>query len=104
MPTLDLKTLLNNGLFYTRHAQTEMTDENITELEIKKVLENGTPKADNSTRNDKTYAWNHKLHFTVTYNNLTVVICESAEKGILIVSTYHGLPHQILSNPYNRRK
>lgn len=104
MPTLDLKTLLNNGLFYTRHAQTEMADENITTSEIKETLENGTPKPDNSTRNDKTFAWNHKLHFTVTYNDLTVVVCESVESAILVVSVYHGFPHIFSSNPYNKVK
>lgn len=98
-----IKKFLANGIYYTKHALEKMKEEKVTEKEILEVLNNSEGKMDYS----KTYrinAWNIKPHITFTYNNLTVVACESKEKGILIISVYHGRPKDFFSNPNNRKK
>lgn len=98
-----LREILNNGLILTYHTKDKMRAERITREDILTVLfSESTIKADNSTRNNKERAWNNKQHFTITYKGLTVVFCESLEHSCLICSVYNGLPHQYMSNPYNR--
>lgn len=80
-----------------------MERENITERDIIEAIKLGDHRIDFSRQTDRTRAWNKKPHITITYKNLTIVACESAEKGVLIISCYHGKPHQFWSNPYNRR-
>lgn len=98
----NLRKYLVNGIFYSKHASEKMRLENITEKEIREVILNAEGKIDHS-KTDRSHAWNVKPHITLTYNNLTVVACESKEHGILIISLYHGKPHDFFSNPYNRR-
>lgn len=102
---MDLRNLAKNGVFYSVHAKEKMQLENISERDVREAIENGEPKPDSSKTNYREYAWNKKQHFTFHYAlaNLTVVACESLEHGILICSVYHGLPHNLNSNPFNRR-
>lgn len=106
MENLDkIRELLKNGLFFSHHAQQEMISENISLEQIRKVILEGKLKFDSSKQNDKTHAWNKKPHIAMTHLglNLTVIACESLERGILVISAYHGLPHCWNSNPYNAK-
>jgi hypothetical protein len=71
---------------------------------VKEVLLNGKPQLDSSTTNYRQHAWNRKPHYGIYYEplNLTVVACESLEKGVLVVSAFHGKAHIMNSNPHNR--
>jgi len=100
---MQLETLVENGLYYSQHAKQKMALENITEQEVKEVLLNGIAKFDRSNQNDKSRAWNKKPHHSSFWNGLTVVWCESYEKGVMVVSVYHGESHNITSNPYQKR-
>ena len=105
MDAQQIKALVNNGLIITYHAKEKMQSEKITETDIKEVLLSGlSSRCDNSNRNDKSFAHNVAIHNTLTYKGLTVVFCDSKEHACLIISVYHGLPHAILSNPYNRTR
>jgi len=101
-----IETLLRNGLFLSYHAKDKMRLEKISMEQIKEALLNGVSKADNSTQNDKSFAWNKAQHFSVYHEglNLTVVFCESREKGLMLVSAYRGKAHQIETNPYYRKR
>jgi hypothetical protein len=35
--------------------------------------------------------------------NLTAIVCESLESGILLCSAFHGEAHNYFSNPYHRK-
>jgi hypothetical protein len=99
-----IKALVNNGLIFTKHAKDKLIKERISILEVKEVLLSGlNSTCDNSIRNDKTFAWNNSTHNTITYKGLTVVFCDSKEHACLIVSLYHGTPHNYMSNPLNAK-
>jgi len=100
---MQLETLVKNGLYYSNHSKEKMQAENITETQIREVLLNGIAKFDCSNQNDKSRAWNKKPRHSSFWNGLTVVWCESYEKGVMIVSVYHGESHDITSNPYQKR-
>jgi len=100
--SISIKQYLKNGIFYSKHAIEKMRLENITKREILEVIIHGEGKIDYS-KTDRSHAWNKKAHISITYNNLTIIACQSAENGILIISCYHGKPHDYFSNPYNRR-
>lgn len=95
---------LKNGIYYSFHAREKMEQECITEKEIIEAIKLGDHKIDYSRQTDRTRAWNKKPHITIIYKNLTIVACESAEKGVLIISCYHGKPHDFWSNPYNKKR
>src|SRR3972149_11650097 len=101
-----IETLLRNGLFLSYHAKDKMRLEKISMEQIKEALLNGVAKADNSTQNDKSFAWNKAQHFSLYYSalNLTAVFCESREKGLMLVSANRGKAHQIHTNAYYNRK
>lgn len=100
-----LRELLKNGLFLSKHAQEELGEEKITIENIKKTILEGSATFDRSTQNDKSHAWNKKPHiaFRSKELNLTAIVCESLEHGILLCSAFHGEAHQYFSNPYNQR-
>jgi len=106
MIIMDVRNLAKNGLYYSIHAKEKMKLENISERDIKEVIENAEPKPDSSTTNYREHAWNRKQHHSLYYEslNLTVVCCESLEHGLFIVSVYHGKSHDIDSNPYQKRR
>jgi hypothetical protein len=99
------RKLLANGLFLSHHAQEELREENITIDDIKKTILEGSATFDRSTQNDKTRAWNKKPHLAFRSKplNITVIVCESLENGILLCSAFHGEAHNYYSNPYNRK-
>jgi hypothetical protein len=104
MDAQNIKMLVAQGLIITNHAYEKMLKENITQRDIKEVLLSGKDSSvDFSKRNNKTFAWNNSPHNTLTHNGLTVVFCDSKEHKCLIISVYHGYPHDYLSNQYNRR-
>jgi len=100
-----IRELLKNGLFFSHHVKEEMISENISLEQIRKVILEGKANFDSSKQNDKTHAWNKKPHIALVLKeiNLTVIVCESLERGILVISAYHGIPHNWNSNPYNSR-
>lgn len=103
MDAQQIKALMNKGLIITRHTLEKMQKESITKDDIREVLLSGlSSHVDSSIRNDKSFAWNSAPHNTISYRGLTVVFCESLEHACLIISVYHGLPHNYLSNPHNR--
>jgi hypothetical protein len=98
-----IKSLVKKSIIMTRHAQEKAEKENISKKDIENALLSGLEsKVDMSTRNDKSFAWNNRPHNTITTQDLTVVFCESLERACLILSVYHGKPHDYLSNPYNK--
>jgi len=101
---IDVKKLLENGLYISNHSKEKMQIESITEIQIREALLNGIAKFDSSTTNYRQHAWNRKPHYSIYYEplNLTVVACESLEKAVLVVSVFHGLAHDMNSNPHNR--
>lgn len=99
----DLSELLDNGIIFTSHAKEKMFKEDVTVKDIYEVLISGVkPIKSRSVRNDKSRAWNEAPHYTVTYNNLTVVVCQSLERKVLVCTVYHGKPFEFMSNPYNQ--
>jgi len=97
-----IKNLINNGLIITRHTREKMVKENISEQDIKEALTSGKDSTvDHSKRNDKSFAWNNSRHETLIANGLTIVFVDSLEHACLVVSVYHGTPHNYFSNPYN---
>ena len=101
---MDFGNFAKNGIFTTVHTREKMVLENISLEQIKTVLLSGTPILDHSTTNYRKHAWNRKPHYSIYYEplNLTVVACESLEKAVLVVSVFHGLAHDMNSNPHNR--
>lgn len=101
---MDFENFAKNGIFTTVHTKEKMALENITIEQIKEVLLNGTPTLDSSTTNYRQHAWNRKPHYSIFYEplNLTIVVCESLEKAVLVVSVFHGKAHIMNSNPHNR--
>jgi hypothetical protein len=103
MEAYKIRNLVRNGLKFTNHGFGEMLNENLKESDLKEVLLSGlNSHVDFSKRNNKSFAWNKALHNVITYKNITVVFCDSKEHACLIISVYHGLPHDILSNPYTK--
>jgi hypothetical protein len=98
-----IRNLITNGLFFSHHAQEEARSENITLELMQKAIMEGTANFDFCRNNDKSFAWNKKPHIAFSSKglNLTVIACESLEHGLLVVSVYHGEPHNIYSNPHN---
>jgi hypothetical protein len=87
-----IRELLKNGLFFSHHVKEEMLSENISLEQIRKVILEGKLQFDSSNQNDKSHAWNKKPHISIIHLglNLTVIVCESLERGILVISAYHG--------------
>ena len=100
-----LRELLKNGLFLSKHAQEEIKQECISIEDIKKAVLEGSATFDHSNQNDKSRAWNKKPHiaFRSKQLNITVIVCESLEHGLLLCSAFHGEAHCYFSNPYNRK-
>ena len=99
----EIRQLVNKDIIFSYHAYEKMNRENITERDVKEPLLSGVSSTcDNSVRNNRDFAWNRSQHQTLTYNNLTIVFCNSKENACLVISLYHGYPHQIRSNPYFR--
>jgi hypothetical protein len=91
------------GISLTRHAEDKLFKENLFRRDIFEVLRCGKDSIpDSSVRNDKSFAWNNAQHETITFNNLTVVFCIGSDLKVVVNSVYHGNPHDILSNQYNR--
>jgi hypothetical protein len=99
------RKLLDNGLFLSHHAQEELKEENISLEDIRKTILEGSATFDHSNQNDKSHAWNKKPHiaFSSKTLNLTAIVCESLESGILLCSAFHGEAHNYFSNPYHRK-
>jgi hypothetical protein len=104
MKSVEIKSILSlRGFALTYHAKDKMAKENIMRSDIFEVLNCGLDsKIDSSIRNDKSFAWNNSAHQTLTFNDLTVVFCIGKDGVLVINSVYHGSPHDILSNVYNR--
>jgi len=103
---INIKELLRNGIFWTFHAKKEMKEENITMEDIKQVLAEGIARKEFCKHNDKSRAWNNTIPYAVISKrlNLTVIVCESFEKGILVKTVFHGLPKKLETNPFKQRR
>jgi hypothetical protein len=105
MESTKIKNLVKNALIITNHAYEKMLQENITKKDILEVLLSGKDsKVDFSKRNNKSFAWNQASHNTITHNDITVVFCNSREHACLVISVYHGFPHNFMSNVYNQKR
>ncbi len=102
---MNILKLVEKGIYLTAHAKDKMHEESFNMEDLKSILINGFPQRTNSTTVNKTgLRLNLKPHFSVTFNNKTVVCCESVEKGILVISLFHGLPNKLETNPKYRMR